>query len=350
MAGFIRRLYTRFAPTLPALSEEVGAAVRGLYDDLDQVFGEHDARLDELEQNGTTVTGGTGGSGDVTGPASSTDNALARYDGTTGKLIQNSGATVDDSGNIAATNLSGTNTGDQTITLTGDVTGSGSGSFAATIGANKVTDAKLRQSSALSVIGRSANSTGDVADISGSASSDAVLRVSGTSLGFGTVATAGIANSAVTLAKIANAAANSKLLGSGASGSGSAYSELSLGTGMSVSGTTVSSPIRLDLTAAVLGTAETLLGSVYLPSGAVIRSTSIAYIGGQNSGQSACLRLRRATNGALLASFTATTTALANTAMDGGANVTVSTSDWYNITLAALVNGQIAVSAGLQLE
>jgi hypothetical protein len=73
------------------------------------------------------------GAGDVEGPASSTDNAIARYDGTTGKLIQNSSVTIDDSGNIAATNLSGTNTGDQTITLTGDVTGSGTGSFAATL-------------------------------------------------------------------------------------------------------------------------------------------------------------------------------------------------------------------------
>ena len=40
--------------------------------------------------------------------------------------------------------ISGTNTGDQTITLTGDVTGSGTGSFAATIGANAVTFAKMQ--------------------------------------------------------------------------------------------------------------------------------------------------------------------------------------------------------------
>lgn len=40
-------------------------------------------------------------SGDVVGPASSTDNALARFDGTTGKLIQDSSVTVDDSGNLA---------------------------------------------------------------------------------------------------------------------------------------------------------------------------------------------------------------------------------------------------------
>jgi len=45
--------------------------------------------------------GGGGGSGDVTGPASATDNAVARFNLTTGKVIQNSGVTIDDSGNIA---------------------------------------------------------------------------------------------------------------------------------------------------------------------------------------------------------------------------------------------------------
>lgn len=48
-----------------------------------------------------------------------------------------------------------------------------------------------------------------------------------------------IVNAAVSLAKIANAAANSKLLGSGASGSGSPYTELTLGTNLSMSGTTL---------------------------------------------------------------------------------------------------------------
>ena len=51
---------------------------------------------------------------DVAWPASATDNAIARFDTTTGKLIQNSAATIDDSWNITATNLSGTNTGNQT--------------------------------------------------------------------------------------------------------------------------------------------------------------------------------------------------------------------------------------------
>jgi len=47
------------------------------------------------------------------------------------------------SGTISGSNLSGTNTGDQTITLTGDVTGSGTGSFTTTIANSTVSSAKI---------------------------------------------------------------------------------------------------------------------------------------------------------------------------------------------------------------
>ncbi|MBY0500299.1 MAG: hypothetical protein K2P74_11930, partial [Nitrosomonas sp.] len=57
------------------------------------------------------------------------------------------------------------------------------------------------------------------------------------------VTTAKIANSAVTLPKIANASANSKLLGSGDAGSGSPYAELTLGAGLSMSGTTINASV-----------------------------------------------------------------------------------------------------------
>lgn len=119
----------------------------------------------------------------------------------------------------------------------GDVTVSSSGTVIA-IDNDVVSDAKLRNSAALSVIGRSANSSGDPADIA-AANDGEVLRRSGTTVGFGTIATSGIANDAVTLAKIANASANSKLLGSGAAGSGADYAEITLGTGLSMSGTTL---------------------------------------------------------------------------------------------------------------
>lgn len=47
------------------------------------------------------ISGNTGpGTGDVVGPASSTDNAIARFDLATGKLIQNSAVTISDVGNI----------------------------------------------------------------------------------------------------------------------------------------------------------------------------------------------------------------------------------------------------------
>lgn len=65
-----------------------------------------------------------GGSGDVVGPASSTDNALARYDSTTGKLIQNSGATLDDSDNLTV----------NSILPTTDVTVANGGTGASTAG------------------------------------------------------------------------------------------------------------------------------------------------------------------------------------------------------------------------
>lgn len=42
------------------------------------------------------------GTGDVVGPASATDNALARFDTTTGKLIKNSVVIVDNSGNMTS--------------------------------------------------------------------------------------------------------------------------------------------------------------------------------------------------------------------------------------------------------
>jgi hypothetical protein len=42
--------------------------------------------------------------GDVVGPASATDNAIARFDATTGKLIQNSLVIVDDTGSVTGVN------------------------------------------------------------------------------------------------------------------------------------------------------------------------------------------------------------------------------------------------------
>ena len=46
------------------------------------------------------IVGSTGSTGDANGPASSTDNAIVRFDSTTGKVLQNSLVTIDDSGSV----------------------------------------------------------------------------------------------------------------------------------------------------------------------------------------------------------------------------------------------------------
>lgn len=59
----------------------------------------YDSTANQLKAriNGSTVSLGTG-TGDVVGPASATDNAIVRFDATTGKLIQNSVVTLSDAG------------------------------------------------------------------------------------------------------------------------------------------------------------------------------------------------------------------------------------------------------------
>jgi hypothetical protein len=61
------------------------------------------------------------GTGDVVGPASATNNAIATYNGTTGKLIQNSGATIS-AGVITASGFTGT--ASSATNIAGGATGS----------------------------------------------------------------------------------------------------------------------------------------------------------------------------------------------------------------------------------
>jgi len=56
--------------------------------------------LDINDPNAGSISQVLPGVGDVVGPASSTDNAIARWNGTTGKIIQNSGVLVADNDEI----------------------------------------------------------------------------------------------------------------------------------------------------------------------------------------------------------------------------------------------------------
>ena len=62
--------------------------------------------------------GGGGGGGDVVGASSSTDNAVVRFDGATGKLLQNSGVTIDDNG-VVSINTGAVNGYNLVLTKTG---------------------------------------------------------------------------------------------------------------------------------------------------------------------------------------------------------------------------------------
>ncbi len=69
------------------------------------------------------------------------------------------------------------------------------------LAAGDVSNSVIRDGAALTLMGRSANSSGEIADIAAAAASGAVLRESGSTIGFGTIATAGIANNAVLYSK-----------------------------------------------------------------------------------------------------------------------------------------------------
>lgn len=96
------------------------------------------------------------------------------------------------------------------VTMGGDATIAAGGAL--TIANDVITFAKMQNSASagLSVIGRSTNSAGDFAEINAGTDGH-VLRRSGTALAFGEIATAGIANNAVTVAKIETISAKSIL-------------------------------------------------------------------------------------------------------------------------------------------
>lgn len=154
---------------------------------VDSIVAGANISVDNTDPRNPVVSSSAPGTGTVTNVSVVTANGVSgsvANPTTTPAITLSLGAisptSVAASGTVTGSNLSGTNTGDQTIALTGDVTGSGTGSFAATI-----------------------------------------------------------ANNAVTLAKIQNATANSKLLGSGAAGVGIPYAEITLGTNLAMVGTTL---------------------------------------------------------------------------------------------------------------
>lgn len=164
--------------------------------------------------------GGTG----FAGAGGTANRVFLTSDGTTATWSQINLASAQVSGVLALANITGGSSVGQVLrNAAGNVPQWGALDLA---DADAVTgllpDANLANLTGLSVSGRSANSSGVRAAITGT--DGQALRVSGTVLGFGTLATAGIGDAQVTLGKFANGTALSVI--GRAANTGGAYADV----------------------------------------------------------------------------------------------------------------------------
>lgn len=256
------------------------------------------------------------------------------------------------SGSLTASNFSGThggassgtNTGDQIITLTGDVTGSGSASFAATISAGSVSLSKLASLAANSIIGNN----------SGSSATPIALTAAQTRtlLGLATIATSGsgadLGGSSVTYAKIQNVSATSKLLGRASAGAG-VVEELGLAGGLTISSSNLSlgaiTPSGVASTGAVTSSSATA-GNGYATGagGTVTQATSkstgvtLNKVCGQITMNAAALAASTS------AGFTLTNSVIAATDVVVVNIASAATADSYQATIDAVAAGSCRIS------
>lgn len=140
---------------------------------------------------------------------------------------------TDGSGNLSfiAQSGGGVSDGDK-----GDITVSGGGTVW-TIDNDVVTYAKMQHASGLSIIGRSSNTSGTLAEITSTANGQ-VLHRSGSNLHFGTIGDSSITASSITYSRLQDVSTNNRLLGRSTAGAG-VVQEITIGSGLTLTAGTL---------------------------------------------------------------------------------------------------------------
>ena len=224
------------------------------------------------------------------------------------------------SGTLAGSNLSGTNTGDQTITLSGDVSGSGTGAITATLGTVNSNVGTFGNSTTVPSV--TVNGKGLV-----TAASNATISIPATAISDSTAA-------GRTLLTAANAAAQKTALSLAASdvGLGSVENTALSTWGGSTNIVTLGNVTSGTWSGTTIGVAKGGTGAITLTSGAVLTGNGTGAIGGISPG----------TSGNVL---TSNGTAWTSAAPAGGGNVTGGTLTANAVIVGASGTGIAALAS-----